>query len=163
MQGGTTPSAEGALLRYGVEWLTKQGCYAATPSKGFFYSVKKKISVALSESNFLGGGLVKRASKGRDGLTWPPSALQGWGGTSEEKKQETKSERIFIRVLKLVDRTSLSFVDASRRGSTPLSDIFELSILLKRIIFVFRSFLLLRLSRGFILYKILLQIYIIIR
>ena len=30
---------------------------------------------------------------------------------------------IFIRVLKLVDRTSLSFVDASRRGSTPLSDI----------------------------------------
>ena len=31
---------------------------------------------------------------------------------------------IFIRVLKLVDRTSLSFVDASRRGSTPLSDIF---------------------------------------
>ena len=89
--------------------------------------------------------------------------LAGGGGTSEEKKQETKSERIFIRVLKLVDRTSLSFVDASRRGSTPLSDIFELSILLKRIIFVFRSFLLLRLSRGFILYKILLQIYIIIR
>ena len=34
---------------------------------------------------------------------------------------------IFIRVLKLVDRTSLSFVDASRRGSSPLSDIFVLS------------------------------------
>ena len=31
---------------------------------------------------------------------------------------------LFIRVLKLVDRTSLSFVDASRRGSSPLSDIF---------------------------------------
>ena len=30
-------------------------------------------------------------------------------------------------MLKLVDRTSLSFVDASRRGSSPLSDIFVLS------------------------------------
>ena len=35
--------------------------------------------------------------------------------------------RSLIRVLKLVDRTSLSFVDASRRGSSPLSDIFVLS------------------------------------
>ncbi len=50
---------------------------------------------------------------------------------------------LFIRVLKLVDRTSLSFVDASRRGSSPLSDIFVIpSIILSAFYYSggFRSF-----------------------
>ena len=53
---------------------------------------------------------------------------KGWGGgVAVSSEGHGGGSRSLIRVLKLVDRTSLSFVDASRRGSSPLSDIFVLS------------------------------------